>query len=49
LDWNQQVVRFYKRNGFVISLWAEKQATHQGSKTQRRTTITMLRDILGPA
>lgn len=48
-DNEEAVVRFYKRNGFVISLWAEKQATHQGSKTQRRTTITMLRDILGPA
>lgn len=48
-DNDDAVVRFYKRNGFVVSLWAEKQATNQGSKTQRRTTVTMLRDILGPA
>lgn len=47
-DNEDAVVRFYQRNGFVVSQWAEKQATTQGSKTQRRTTVTMLRDILGP-
>lgn len=46
-DNDEAVVHFYRRNGFVASQWAEKQATHQGSKKQRRSTITMLRDILG--
>lgn len=45
-DNDDAVIRFYERNGFVISQWAEKQAAHQGGKTQRRTTVTMLRDIL---
>ena len=46
-DNDEAVVRFYGRNGFVASQWAEKQAAHQGSKKQRRATITMVRDILG--
>lgn len=48
-DNDEGVVDFYKRNFFVVSQWAEKQATHQGKKTARRTTVTMLRDILGSA
>jgi predicted GNAT family N-acyltransferase len=41
------VIRYYERHGFLKSLWAEKQALHQGGK-KNRTTIKMLRDILVP-
>lgn len=47
-DNDESVLRYYERHGFVRSLWADKQATHQGSKRQPRTTIKMLRDILLP-
>lgn len=47
-DNDEYVLRYYERHGFVRSLWADKQATHQGSKRQPRTTIKMLRDILLP-
>lgn len=47
-DNDEVVISFYRRNGFVVSQWAEKQAAHQGGKAQRRSTVTMLRDILGP-
>lgn len=40
-----KVLRFYTRNGFERSQWADKQATNQGGKAPR-TTIKMLRDIL---
>lgn len=42
---DHKVIRYYERNGFVKSLWAEKQALHQGGK-KPRPTIKMLRDIL---
>lgn len=47
-DNDESVLRYYERHGFVRSLWADKQATHQGGKRQLRTTIKMLRDILVP-
>lgn len=46
-DNEPDVIRYYERNGFLKSLWAEKQALHQGGKKQRHT-IKMLRDILVP-
>lgn len=46
-DNTAKVLRYYTRHGFVVSLWAEKQADHQGGK-KPRTTIKMLRDILAP-
>lgn len=46
-DNTPKVLRYYERHGFVVSLWAEKQATHQGGRTPR-TTVKMLRDILIP-
>lgn len=45
-DNDDRVLRYYQRHGFTISLWADKQALHQGSKRQPRATIKMLRDIL---
>ena len=33
-DNEEAVIRFHERNGFVTSLWAERQATHQDSKTE---------------
>jgi predicted GNAT family N-acyltransferase len=47
-DNDEAVLRYYERHGFVRSLWADKQATHQGGKRQTRATIKMLRDILVP-
>lgn len=46
-DNEARVIRFYERNGFLTSLWAQKQASHQGGKKPRQT-IKMLRDILVP-
>lgn len=46
-DNDEKVIRYYERNGFVRSLWAEKQALHQGGK-RLRPSIKMLRDILLP-
>lgn len=47
-DNDPKVLRYYERNGFARSQWADKQAAHQGSKRQPRATIKMLRDILLP-
>lgn len=47
-DNDASVLRYYERHGFVPSVWADKQATHQGGKRQPRTTIKMVRDILLP-
>lgn len=47
-DNDETVLRYYERHGFVRSLWADKQAEHQGGKRHHRTTIKMLRDILQP-
>lgn len=46
-DNTPRVLRYYERHGFVVSRWAEKQATHQGGK-KPRVTVKMLRDILMP-
>lgn len=48
-DNDEAVIRFYESNGFTRSQWAERQAIHQISKAKRRTTVTMLRDILAQA
>jgi len=45
-DNEPKVLHFYQRNGFEISLWADKQARHQGGKHSSRATVKMLRDIL---
>jgi predicted GNAT family N-acyltransferase len=47
-DNTDSVIRYYTRHGFVRSLWADKQATHQGGKRHLRPTVKMLRDILVP-
>lgn len=43
-DNDPKVLRFYERNGFESSLWADKQAANQSRGA--RATVKMLRDIL---
>lgn len=43
---DERVTRFYARNGFERSLWAEKQAGHNRRKNIRPETVKMICDIL---
>jgi GNAT superfamily N-acetyltransferase len=45
-DNEPDVVRFYEKQGFDRSLWAEKRAKHHGGKTIH--TVKMHRDVLKP-
>lgn len=46
-DNTPSVLSYYGRHGFVVSMWAEKQAINHSGKKPRRT-IKMLRDIFLP-
>lgn len=43
-----KVIRYYTRNGFLPSKWAQDQHNKHTKKNTARTTVKMLRDILVP-